>query len=609
MNLKLKGLMAGVVMLAGSALASPVSAAVPNLTVTTAGNSVYGNQVLVTVTNGNPYSPVTIYYRQTSSWYNLISNFGQTDSSGYFSQSMAYSTDGTSNPVQYYVVVGGVQSNTVNLYPNGNNNNNNNNNGGCYYTNGYYNCNNSAVTFSQNSVSMNIGQTISVNIYGSGSYVLGSTGTTSVVTAGISGSVLNLYAVGSGTSTVQVCPSGYSIGSSLCGNLTVTVYFNGNGNGSGNGTITFSQNSLNMSLGQSSVIQIYNTGSYGSAYVINNNSNPSVASTSLSGSSLTVYGSSVGNATLTVCNQNGYSSVSQCGSIYITVGGGSTSCYYVNGVYTCPNNCYNSGYNYNCGGQNANVLTFNTPNPTISVGQSAAIIIYGNGTTYNTYTYNNYQSYSVTGNSNSAVVSASTSGNSLNLVGLSSGTSVVSVCSLYGYAYPIVYNGINSNYNNYNNNNTNSTCGTLYVTVTGNQIAYQYNNGQVLGATTYANGTLVQEGPTIYIVYRGTIIPFGNYTAFAGLGYKLSSVVNIGYVTMPMSSYVISTSIATHPWGTWIKNGQTVYFVSEYGLIAVPDYSTFLSNGGSDANVVQANAYDFQLPLQSVMVAGDSRLR
>jgi hypothetical protein len=194
-------------------------------------------------------------------------------------------------------------------------------------------------------------------------------------------------------------------------------------------------------------------------------------------------------------------------------------------------------------------------------------------------------------------VSATTSGNSLNLTALSSGSSVVSVCSLYGYTVPTTSSPV---------------CGTVYVTVVGNAVSYVNPitvPQQVLGASTYASGTLVQQGSTIYILYRNTLIPFGNYSAFIGLGFKTSSVLNVGYTNIPVSGYVISTQFAAHPWGSWVKSGQAIYFISEYGLIPIPDYSTFLNNGGSPSNVVPANAYDFQLPLQSPMTAQDSRLR
>lgn len=613
MNFKLKTLVAAAVMLAGSALAGTVSAAVPNLTVNYTGSTVSSSQsqVVVTVSNANPYSQVSLYYSQSSSYYNVITTLGTTDVTGYLSTVTLVPNNGTTSPIMYYVVAGGLQSNTVSLAPQ-------NSGSSCYYVNGVYTCGGTGgLSVSQTSVTMNIGQTLSLNIYsgntnsgyinGTSAYYLASNTPSGVVTAGVSGSVLTLLATGSGTATVQVCPTGAYTGSGACANVFVTSSFNGY-SGTGTGNVTLSPTSLTLNgVGQSSVVQVYTTGGYG-YFTVNNNSNTAVVSASISGSSLNVLAVGIGNATLSICNQNGYASASGCASLYVTVNNvGSGSCYYVGSVYTCAppvSTCYNNGYSTSCPSQSA--LTFSNPNPTLSVGQTAAIVIYGNGI-YNSYNYNNYQSYQVTGNSSSGVVSAVTSGNSLNITGLANGTSVVSVCSLYGYAV----------------GSTGNSCGTVYVTVQGGNVTtsscYYVGNvytcpsqpvvqPQVLGASAYANGTLIQQGSTIYIYYRNTLTAFGNYGAFVGLGFRTSQVVNAGYTSVPVSGYVISTQFGPHPWGTWVKSGQAIYFVSEYGLIPVPDYNTFLNNGGNSANVVAANAYDFQLPVQSPMTGQDSRL-
>ena len=526
MNLKLKALIAGAVMLAGSAVfAVPVSAAVPNLSVNFTGTSTYSgsNQVQVTTTNANPYSEVSLFYRQTNTYYTEVANLGETDVTGYLNTTTTITTDGSSNPLLFYVLAGGLQSNTVTLYPSSNGTGTN-----CYYVNGVYTCG-SNVSISQTNVTMNLGQSLSLNVYGgstsvyySSPYFIASNSSSGVVEAGVSGSTLTLYAEGSGTSTVQVCPTGASTGSSTCANVYVTVSFNGT---TSNGNVTLSQSSLALSTGQSSVVQVYvnnTTGTtyYGNAFTVNNNSNPGVVTTQLSGSSLTVYGSEPGNATLTICNQNGYASSNGCASLYVTVNSSGTStCYYVNGVYTCPpsTTCYNNGYSTNCGNQST--LTFSTQNPSLAIGQTAAIVIYGNGYN-NIYSYNNYQSYTVSGNSNASVVSAATSGNSLNITALSAGTSVVSVCSLYGNVIPVI-------------GTSGTACGTVYVTVVGSTVTYvppvtyvspavPQQPQQVLGASTYPNGTLVQQGSTIYIFYRNTLTAFGSYGAFAGLGFKLA---------------------------------------------------------------------------------------
>ena len=105
------------------------------------------------------------------------------------------------------------------------------------------------------------------------------------------------------------------------------------------------------------------------------------------------------------------------------------------------------------------------------------------------------------------------------------------------------------------------------------------------------------------------LIPFSNYSAFTGLGYSASNVVNVGYSSLTQSSYAISTANASHPWGTWIKMGTTVYFVYEQGLIPISSYDVFTSNGGQPNFIVSANNYDYQLPVLSIMTYNDPRLQ
>ena len=134
-------------------------------------------------------------------------------------------------------------------------------------------------------------------------------------------------------------------------------------------------------------------------------------------------------------------------------------------------------------------------------------------------------------------------------------------------------------------------------------------NGGVLGATTYPNGSLISDGTTVYITYKNTETAFANASAFLGLGFKFSNVVDVGSSNLPGSGYIVSTSQVQHPWGSWIKNGSTVYFVHDSGLIPISSWSVFLNNGGQAALIVQANTYDLRLPVLSPMVMSDARLQ
>jgi len=146
-----------------------------------------------------------------------------------------------------------------------------------------------------------------------------------------------------------------------------------------------------------------------------------------------------------------------------------------------------------------------------------------------------------------------------------------------------------------------SACASLYVTVG--------SGSSVLGASTYQNGQLIAEGQAVYIVYKNTKTAFASAYAFTGLGFSFNNVIQVGSSALINSGYTITIPFAAHPWGSWIRSGNTVYFVHESGLIPVPDWNTFLNNGGSANLIVNANAYDLRLPIMYNMSYGDSRLR
>ena len=145
----------------------------------------------------------------------------------------------------------------------------------------------------------------------------------------------------------------------------------------------------------------------------------------------------------------------------------------------------------------------------------------------------------------------------------------------------------------------------------------QAQTGKVLGDSTmaypYSSGALVNDGGTIYFVSSTTKIPFTNYAAFRGLGYSLNNVENgnLDHYT-PSTSYFITTSKTSHPWGSWLLYNRTIYYSSEKGLIGVPDYATFLNDGGNWKYVVRANSYDIaalnSAPNLPVLVYNDPRI-
>jgi hypothetical protein len=94
-----------------------------------------------------------------------------------------------------------------------------------------------------------------------------------------------------------------------------------------------------------------------------------------------------------------------------------------------------------------------------------------------------------------------------------------------------------------------------------------------------------------------TKIPFTSMSVFSGLGYKLRYVQKgdtLGYV-LPTNGYILNSPTMDHPWGSWVLNAQTVYYVTEEGFIAVPSWDIFLSNGGKSQYIVKANQADLNI--------------
>jgi uncharacterized cupredoxin-like copper-binding protein len=409
-----------------------------------------------------------------------------------------------------------------------------------------------SLSLSQTNVSLTVGQTVTVTAYNAPAIYVSSNSSPLVVNPSLDINKVNLYGSAQGSSTVYVC----AISSSTqCASIYVTV------SGSGSyGNIYFSPSSLALNSGQNSTVTIYNNGGYYGTYYISSNTNSNVASASISGNSLYINAITGGSTTITVCQNN----ISACATLYVTVNGGSS-------------------------GGSGN-LWFSPSSPSLYVGQSLAVSINSGAYAASAYGYSNV--YYISSNSNPNVATASISGTVLNLYGSQNGSTNISIChSSLGF------------------------CSTLYVTV-GSGGYYGYNGGglqypgnTVLGASTYANGQLISENGTVYIVYKNSKTGFASAKVFTALGYKFANVWEVGSSGLMDSGYVMTNAYSSHPWGSWIKSGSTVYFVHEQGLMPVPDWNTFLNNGGQASFIVNANSSDLRLPRLSPMTSNDFRLR
>ncbi len=353
-------------------LVTTASAMTPSLTVTSNGTgslqvSVYGDanaSVILDYYSGNQLMGAGV--------------IGYTNYSGYFS--------GTINSYQYniptgasaIVVVDGQQSPAV-VWPS---NGYNNGTGNCGYYNGYYTCNNNGgytngqISLSQSNVSLTVGQSQTVTIYNgaynnynnynySSQYYVNNS-SNGIVSGTINGNVITIYGQSAGSGSLSVCSS-YGGGCAtlyvtVTGNYNTCTYpynYNCNNNGYGNGTcgyyngyytcnnygnggyyntpLSVSNSNVQVTVGNTGSVTIYganntypyNNGYYGynNYYVTSNNSG--IANATINGSILSIYGTTPGSTTITVCSSNGGS---QCATIYVTV--------------TQPMYIYNSPYNY-----------------------------------------------------------------------------------------------------------------------------------------------------------------------------------------------------------------------------------------------------------------------
>lgn len=285
-------------------VANTALAATPYLSVSSNGN----NTIQINVTNADPNSSINLYYNFSSSSNVYVANIGTTNSSGYFSTTLNQGSYSIPQNAYVYVTVNG-QSSTAVLWPN-----NNNNNYG-------------SVTLSQSSLTLGYNQSANVNIYGgNGGYYVSSNSNSSVASATVNGSTLNINTYNTlGNSNITVC--------SYNNNGCATLYLYVQSNYNYNQPTYFSQSNISLNVGQGMAVTVYGSGSY----TISNNSNPAVVSSLINGSVLNVYGSTPGTATLNVCSTSGSGG---CASLYVTVGG-----YYNNG-YTGYNNYNTYPYGY-----------------------------------------------------------------------------------------------------------------------------------------------------------------------------------------------------------------------------------------------------------------------
>lgn len=471
-----------------------------------------------------------------------------------------------------------------------------------------YVSNGGTLQLSQSTLSMLTGQVISVTITGGTTpYNLGSNPGT-IFQASLNGNIITLSGISAGSSTLYVCSAG-----GACATLTVIV------NSSGAGTpIAFSQSNVNLNIGGSAAVTITGAG----GYYVTNSSNSGTASVLISGNTAIITATAAGTNNVSICQSSG-----QCGILFIsvsantssniipafsqskpavvvgsnatiTISGGTTNNYYIaansnpsavalslnNNSLTITGQAAGSATIVICAATNScgplvvtvnpaasGTVAFSQQAPTLSVGQTAGIALSGGS------------GYYISANSNQTAVTAKVNGSNLNLTGLAAGTSTLTVCQSSGQ------------------------CSNLNATVVAAQ--NQPGNASTTAGSLYSNGQLIMDNGTIYIVYKNTKVGFATAAAFLGLGFKFSNVALANNSGLAVSDKIVSAALGAHPRGSWLLNGKQVYFMTPDGLIPVPNWSMFISNGGKADLIVKANKYDLAFPKLSPMVASDSRIR
>lgn len=459
-----------------------------------------------------------------------------------------------------------------------------------------------SLSFSPSSATLSVGSNTSVTVFNNTSQSLYvSSYVASIASVQLSGNTLFITGVSQGSMSATVC----ALNASICANLPITVI--------GSSTqVTLSPNNVSLSVGQSTSISI----SGGSSYFIFSNSNSSVASAFVSGSSLTVNALALGTSQIMVCAVG----TSQCAVAVVNVIG-------------------------------AGSVSLNPTSVSLNVGQSTTVSISGLSPFY------------ILTNTNISAVSANVSGSTLNITGLNSGSGQVTVCTFNSSSCASVSVNVGGSSNLFflttslNNapiNNSYSAqilasgsppfnfslnSGTLPPGLTLSSSGFisgipyssgSYNftvrlqdasgrtafqiftlqvTGSVLGSLIYNNGTLINDSGTIWLTYKNSKAGFANMSAFLGLGYRTESVINGSTAGLVNTGFVINSASIPHPWGSWIRSGNTVYFVHESGLIPISQYDIFISNGGRDNLVVNGNQFDYNRTMLPLMTINDSRLR
>lgn len=243
----------------------------------------------------------------------------------------------------------------------------------------------SAISFSQNTISLNYGQSTTITASGdpNNSYFVSNNSNPTIISVGISSNSITIAGGSStGSGTIAICST---TSTSICNNIYVTISTNASGT-----TVSFTSNNITINNTQNMSLSIY--GGSGSNYFIYSNSNPNAVTATISSNTLYLTGNStLGSATINVCSATVGSS---CANLYVTDSNTTTS----------------------------STITVSLSQTSISLNpaQTSTITASGDST-------NNYYASS---NSNANVVNIKIDGSTIYLNGgNTAGTSIINICS------------------------------------------------------------------------------------------------------------------------------------------------------------------------------------
>jgi hypothetical protein len=105
------------------------------------------------------------------------------------------------------------------------------------------------------------------------------------------------------------------------------------------------------------------------------------------------------------------------------------------------------------------------------------------------------------------------------------------------------------------------------------------------------DGSVINDGGTIYVISNGKRAGIANPSAYLGLGYTWSEAIQ-GDTSFLNNLPAITSALIAHLSGTLINNNGTIQLVTTNGLEGIPDPATLESWGYSFSEAVSANSAD-----------------